>query len=452
MAVSRNYSSVAQPTTLTGNINAGSTTVGVASPTGYPATPFTAAIDYGTATEELVEVIAASLGTWTVTRGIDGTSAQSHSIGAVVRHVTSARDSADSRSHEAATSAVHGVAGTLVGTSDTQTLANKTLTSPTINSAAVSGTFTGTPVFSGAVTFNSTVTLTAGGSLAGAFSGSPTLSGTVTFTGEPVFSGGVLLRRSNAGDLAQRALVSGDTQDRHQVQADGRHLWGTGAATPDVNLYRGSAGTLKTDSALTVAPSGANGGLVTNVTNGAFTGKLADFQRAGVSKASFDQDGNLTAANMTLGAWSSWTPAWSTTTGAHIPSYGNAVVAGGYAKFGRTVHFTLGITFGNTTTFGAGAGTGDDWTFSLPGGLTPSSNFDSFSLTCGSGRLALGSTAAVPVVVRVYSGIPVLVLYISGGRADGTAITNGGLVDAVSPWTWVSGGAIQISGTFEATA
>ena len=35
-----------------------------------------------------------------------------------------------------------------------QTLTNKTLTNPTINSAALSGTLSGTPTFSGALTFS----------------------------------------------------------------------------------------------------------------------------------------------------------------------------------------------------------------------------------------------------------------------------------------------------------
>jgi len=42
--------------------------------------------------------------------------------------------------------------GTIVGTTDTQTLTNKTLTSPTINAGALSGTFSGAPTYTGAIT------------------------------------------------------------------------------------------------------------------------------------------------------------------------------------------------------------------------------------------------------------------------------------------------------------
>lgn len=452
MAVSRNYSSVAQPTTLTGNISAGATSVGVNSPTGFPAAPFTAALDFGTAAEELVEVTSASLGTWAVTRGIDGTSAQSHSIGAVVRHVTSARDSADSRAHEAATAAVHGVSGTLVGTSDTQTLANKTFTNPTINSAALSGTFTGNPTLSGNVTIGGTAALSGGGSLAGTFSGSPTLSGNPTFSGAPAFTGGTLLQRSTAAGLAARAVVAADTQDRYQLQADGKQLWGTGAATPDTNLYRGGVGVLKTDSGLTVAPSGANGVLLVNATSGAFTGKLADLQLAGVSKFSVDQTGAVTAGNMTLGGWGSWTPTWTTSTGAHLPAFGNAAIQGIYAKFGRMLVFSLAITFGSSTNFGSGAGTSDNWILSMPGGFTPSANFADTGLPCGSGRISQSNPVAMPVIVRATTtGATGLMLDTAGGEAGGGVPAQNGTLDSLTPWTWASGNTLAIFGMLETT-
>lgn len=126
----RFYSSVAPPTTLSAGITSSSASIQVGSTTGFPAlTPYTLSIDYGSAAEELVQVNSVGGTTLAVTRGIDGTSATSHNAGAIIRHVSSARDFADSRNHENADAGVHGLSPTeeLVGTEKAQTLANKTL-------------------------------------------------------------------------------------------------------------------------------------------------------------------------------------------------------------------------------------------------------------------------------------------------------------------------------------
>jgi hypothetical protein len=61
MPVNRYYSSVAQDTTITSNIASGSGSMAVGSTTGFPTSyPFTLAVDYDTASEELVSVTAAA--------------------------------------------------------------------------------------------------------------------------------------------------------------------------------------------------------------------------------------------------------------------------------------------------------------------------------------------------------------------------------------------------------
>ena len=313
MAVSRFYSSTALQTSLTNSITNSTTIIQVGATVGFPAsTPYTLAIDYGVASEELVEVVGVAGLNLTVTRAVDGTSAQSHAAGAFVRHVTSARDFTESRNHENATAAVHGVAGTLVGTTDVQTLTNKTLTAPTINGGAMSGTFTGPHTYSGSVT------LSGGGGMSGTFSGTHTYSGAVTFSGSlalgtitvsggptfsgtPIFSGGINLTGGGtfAGTIATGSatftgaptftglvsfpiglttagqiqltgasgavqatktatsqvvlgsLVSGDTFDRFRAYADGLLEWGPGSGARDANLYRPSANNLQTDDTFT---------------------------------------------------------------------------------------------------------------------------------------------------------------------------------------------------------
>lgn len=128
--VVRFYSSVAPPTTLSAGITAGSATIQVGSTSGFPAlTPYTLSVDYGSIGEELVQVNSVGGTTLTVDRGVDGTSATSHNAGAVIRHVTSARDHQESRDHENSDAGIHGLGPTeeLVGTEKVQTLSNKTL-------------------------------------------------------------------------------------------------------------------------------------------------------------------------------------------------------------------------------------------------------------------------------------------------------------------------------------
>jgi hypothetical protein len=154
MAVNRYYSSVAQDTTLTANITSGSGTMTVGATTGFPigTYPFTLAVDYDTPSEELVSVTGVAGLTLSINRGVDGTSAQAHTVGAVVRHVISAQDVREPQQHIAATGGVHGVTGSVVGTTDTQTLTNKTI-------SASSNTLTGVTTLTGTETLtNKTLT------------------------------------------------------------------------------------------------------------------------------------------------------------------------------------------------------------------------------------------------------------------------------------------------------
>lgn len=155
----RNYSSVAAETTLQAGINNVSTVILVASTLGFPAAPFTLALDYGAATEELVDVTAVAGLSLTVTRAVDGTSATSHGAGARVRHVSSARDFREANLHVNSSSGVHGIAGSVVGTTDSQVLTNKSLTNPAITNGAFTGTLLSDLTINGVNPINTVLTL-----------------------------------------------------------------------------------------------------------------------------------------------------------------------------------------------------------------------------------------------------------------------------------------------------
>ena len=248
----RQYSSRSQQSTLTTAITAGTTSItvvsgsallgGVTIPAGRT---FTLVIDPDTALEEIVDASATSgTNTFTITRAIDGSSAQEHSAGAVVRHMAIGRDYRDANLHTQASASyndgagnaqsMHGIAsgeGDVVGTLKTQTLTNKTLTSPTISDPILTGTasagavlvFEGTTVDDHETTLtvvdptqDNTVTIpntsgnvvidTATQTLTNKTLTSPTISGSPTITG--LSSAGMVASSATPKDYVDAILGS----------------------------------------------------------------------------------------------------------------------------------------------------------------------------------------------------------------------------------------------------
>lgn len=66
-------------------------------------------------------------------------------------------------------------------------------------------------------------------------------------------SGALIARTQTATtSIALASRISTDTVDRYSLTADGKQTWGSGALAADTNLYRSSAGVLKTDTSLQI--------------------------------------------------------------------------------------------------------------------------------------------------------------------------------------------------------
>ncbi len=169
----RKYSSRSQQTTLTAALTSSATSVVVVSGSALlggttisAGETFTVVIDPDTALEEIVDVTAVSTNTLTVTRGIDGSTGQAHSAGAVVRHMAIGRDYREANQHIENTTTAHGITlANLVKTTDTGTVTSTMITDGTIvnadinASAAIADTKLGTISTAGKVS-NSATTAT----------------------------------------------------------------------------------------------------------------------------------------------------------------------------------------------------------------------------------------------------------------------------------------------------
>jgi hypothetical protein len=319
----RQYSSRSQQTTLTAAITSGATSITVVSGTGLlggvtiPAgRTFTLVIDPDTALEEIVDATAVSTNTFTITRAIDGSSAQEHSAGAVVRHMAIGRDYRDANLHAEADGSyndgggnahtMHGIGageGVVVGTLKTQTLTNKTLTSPTITNPAISGAgVDASIVFEGttADAFETTLTVV-----------DPTQDNTITL---PNTTGNVVID-SATQTLTNKTLTSPTISGSPVITGLSSAGMVASSATPKdyVDSILGSA-TAAATSAASAATSAASAATSASSASTSASNALTSANSASTSATAAATSATSAAASATAAATSATSAAASATT------------------------------------------------------------------------------------------------------------------------------------------
>ena len=141
----RKYSSRSQQTTLTAALTSSATSATVVSGSALlggvtisAGETFTIVIDPDTALEEIVDVTAVSTNTLTITRGVDGSTGQAHSAGAVVRHMAIGRDYREANQHIENTTTAHGLTiANVLETTDTDMITTAMLQNSSVTTAKI---------------------------------------------------------------------------------------------------------------------------------------------------------------------------------------------------------------------------------------------------------------------------------------------------------------------------
>lgn len=134
------------------------------------------------------------------------------------------------------------------------------------------------------------------------------------------------------------------------------------------------------------------------------------------------------------GAWTSYTPTWSSSGTA--PSLGNGTIAGKYKydAWTRMLHIRVNLSMGSTTTYGTGL-----YRFSIPSGFTVVA-YENGAVT---GSMSDFSAGAFAICIGAGHTTNDLRDFITG---------TGGVLNNTTPWTWANGDTLDLVAHLEATS